>query len=147
MYKLLLFQKAKRKCDGTFYAVKVLHKKTILKKKEQNHIMAERNVLLKNVKHPFLVGLHYSFQTSEKLYFVLDYVNGGELFFHLQRERCFREPRARFYAAEVASAIGYLHSLNIIYRDLKPENILLDCQVYAPLVLPFQSIGIITREL
>ncbi|NXU61980.1 SGK2 kinase, partial [Horornis vulcanius] len=50
------------------------------------------------------------------------------LFFHLQRERCFREPRARFYAAEVASAIGYLHSLNIIYRDLKPENILLDCQ-------------------
>ncbi|XP_030358882.1 serine/threonine-protein kinase Sgk2 isoform X3 [Strigops habroptila] len=119
---------AKRKCDGTFYAVKVLHKKTILKKKEQTHIMAERNVLLKNVKHPFLVGLHYSFQTSEKLYFVLDYVNGGELFFHLQRERCFREPRARFYAAEVASAIGYLHSLNIIYRDLKPENILLDCQ-------------------
>uniref|UniRef100_A0A8D0L3S0 Serum/glucocorticoid regulated kinase 2 n=1 Tax=Sphenodon punctatus TaxID=8508 RepID=A0A8D0L3S0_SPHPU len=95
---------AKCKSDGTFYAVKVLQKKSILKKKEQNHIMAERNVLLKNVKHPFLVGLHYSFQTSEKLYFVLDYVNGGELFFHLQRERCFCEPRARFYAAEVASA-------------------------------------------
>uniref|UniRef100_A0A8D0GMH5 Serum/glucocorticoid regulated kinase 2 n=1 Tax=Sphenodon punctatus TaxID=8508 RepID=A0A8D0GMH5_SPHPU len=118
----------KRKPDGTFYAVKVLQKKSILKKKEQNHIMAERNVLLKNVKHPFLVGLLYSFQTSEKLYFVLDYVNGGELFFHLQRERCFCEPRAQFYAAEVASAVGYLHSLNIIYRDLKPENILLDCQ-------------------
>ncbi|XP_042319901.1 serine/threonine-protein kinase Sgk2-like isoform X2 [Sceloporus undulatus] len=119
---------AKRKSDGRFYAVKVLQKKSILKKKEQNHIMAERNVLLKNVKHPFLVGLHYSFQTREKLYFVLDYVNGGELFFHLQRERCFREPRARFYAAEMVSAVGYLHSLNIIYRDLKPENILLDCQ-------------------
>ncbi|XP_073165923.1 serine/threonine-protein kinase Sgk2 isoform X4 [Lepidochelys kempii] len=119
---------AKRKSDGMSYAVKVLQKKSILKKKEQTHIMAERNVLLKNVKHPFLVGLHYSFQTSEKLYFVLDYVNGGELFFHLQRERCFCEPRARFYAAEVASAVGYLHSLNIIYRDLKPENILLDCQ-------------------
>ncbi|XP_056667839.1 serine/threonine-protein kinase Sgk2 isoform X2 [Monodelphis domestica] len=119
---------AKRKSDGKFYAVKVLQKKSILKKKEQNHIMAERNVLLKNVTHPFLVGLRYSFQTSEKLYFVLDYVNGGELFFHLQREHCFLEPRARFYAAEVASAIGYLHSLNIIYRDLKPENILLDCQ-------------------
>ncbi|XP_015452786.1 serine/threonine-protein kinase Sgk2 isoform X4 [Pteropus alecto] len=119
---------AKRKSDGTFYAVKVLQKKSILKKKEQSHIMAERNVLLKNVRHPFLVGLRYSFQTPEKLYFVLDYVNGGELFFHLQRERRFLEPRARFYAAEVASAIGYLHSLNIIYRDLKPENILLDCQ-------------------
>ncbi|XP_063104375.1 serine/threonine-protein kinase Sgk2 isoform X2 [Cavia porcellus] len=119
---------AKRKSDGTFYAVKVLQKKSILKNKEKSHIMAERNVLLKNVQHPFLVGLRYSFQTPEKLYFVLDYVNGGELFFHLQRERRFLEPRARFYAAEVASAIGYLHSLNIIYRDLKPENILLDCQ-------------------
>ncbi|XP_024602662.1 serine/threonine-protein kinase Sgk2 isoform X2 [Neophocaena asiaeorientalis asiaeorientalis] len=119
---------AKHKSDGMFYAVKVLQKKSILKKKEQSHIMAERSVLLKNVCHPFLVGLRYSFQTPEKLYFVLDYVNGGELFFHLQRERRFLEPRARFYAAEVASAIGYLHSLNIIYRDLKPENILLDGQ-------------------
>uniref|UniRef100_A0A3Q3MZK1 Serum/glucocorticoid regulated kinase 2 n=1 Tax=Mastacembelus armatus TaxID=205130 RepID=A0A3Q3MZK1_9TELE len=104
---------AKLKADNKFYAVKVLQKKVILKKKEQKNIMAERNVLLKSLKHPFLVRLHYSFQTSEKLYFVLDYVNGGELFFHLQRERCFSEPRARFYAAEVASAIGYLHSLNI----------------------------------
>ena len=117
------------------------------------HIMAERNVLLKNVKHPFLVGLHYSFQTSSKLYFVLDYVNGGELFFHLQRERVFEEPRAkyvqwggggggvwlntwtnhaifchRFYAAEITSALSYLHSINIVYRDLKPENILLDAE-------------------
>uniref|UniRef100_A0A674MIE4 Serum/glucocorticoid regulated kinase 2a n=1 Tax=Takifugu rubripes TaxID=31033 RepID=A0A674MIE4_TAKRU len=84
----------------------------------QKNIMAERNVLLKSLKHPFLVRLHYSFQTAEKLYFVLDYVNGGELFFHLQRERCFSEPRARFYTAEVASAIGYLHSLNIVYRPV-----------------------------
>ncbi|XP_058846861.1 serine/threonine-protein kinase Sgk2-like isoform X1 [Acipenser ruthenus] len=119
---------AKRKSDGKFYAVKVLQKKTVLKKKEQKNIMAERSVLLKSLKHPFLVGLHYSFQTPEKLYFVLDYVNGGELFFHLQRERCFLEPRARFYAAELASAIGYLHSLDVVYRDLKPENILLDSQ-------------------
>ncbi|XP_075440041.1 serine/threonine-protein kinase Sgk3 isoform X2 [Ascaphus truei] len=119
---------AKRKHDGKYYAVKVLQKKVILNKKEQKHIMAERNVLLKNVKHPFLVGLHYSFQTSDKLYFVLDFINGGELFFHLQRERTFLEPRARFYTAEIASALGYLHSIKIIYRDLKPENILLDSQ-------------------
>uniref|UniRef100_A0A671F233 Serum/glucocorticoid regulated kinase family member 3 n=1 Tax=Rhinolophus ferrumequinum TaxID=59479 RepID=A0A671F233_RHIFE len=117
---------AKRKLDGKFYAVKVLQKKVVLNRKEQKHIMAERNVLLKNVKHPFLVGLHYSFQTTEKLYFVLDFVNGGELFFHLQRERSFPEHRARFYAAEIASALGYLHSIKIVYRDLKPENILLD---------------------
>ncbi|XP_069777452.1 serine/threonine-protein kinase Sgk3 isoform X2 [Narcine bancroftii] len=126
---------AKHKADGKLYAVKILHKKIILKKKEQRHIMAERNVLLKNSKHPFLVGLHYSFQTTDKLYFVLDFINGGELFFHLQRERYFPEDRARFYAAEIASALGYLHSLNIVYRDLKPENILLDSQYLAPEVL------------
>ncbi|XP_064409782.1 serine/threonine-protein kinase Sgk3 isoform X4 [Latimeria chalumnae] len=119
---------AKRKLDEKFYAVKVLQKKVILNRKEQKHIMAERNVLLKNVKHPFLVGLHYSFQTRDKLYFVLDFINGGELFFHLQRERSFPEYRARFYAAEIASALGYLHSIKIVYRDLKPENILLDSQ-------------------
>ena len=107
---------ARHKAEEVFYAVKVLQKKAILKKKEEKHIMSERNVLLKNVKHPFLVGLHFSFQTADKLYFVLDYINGGELFYHLQRERCFLEPRARFYAAEIASALGYLHSLNIVYR-------------------------------
>lgn len=117
---------AKHRKDESFYAVKVLQKKAIMKRNEQKHIMAERNVLLKNLKHPFLVGLHYSFQTFDKLYFVLDYVNGGELFFHLQRERTFMESRARYYAAEITSAVGYMHSLNIIYRDLKPENILLD---------------------
>ncbi|ELU03722.1 hypothetical protein CAPTEDRAFT_172316 [Capitella teleta] len=117
---------AKHKNDGKIWAVKVLNKAHIMKKNEAKHIMSERNVLVKNVTHPFLVGLHYSFQTPDKLYFVLDYVNGGELFFHLQKERCFSESRARFYAAEMASALGYLHSLNVIYRDLKPENILLD---------------------
>ncbi|XP_017538077.1 STKc_SGK domain-containing protein [Pygocentrus nattereri] len=119
---------ARHKETEQYYAVKVLQKKIILKKKEQKHIMAERSVLMKNIKHPFLVGLHYSFQTTDKLYFVLDYINGGELFYHLQRERVFLEPRARFYAAEIASALGYLHSLHIVYRDLKPENILLDSQ-------------------
>ncbi|XP_049607626.1 STKc_SGK domain-containing protein isoform X2 [Syngnathus scovelli] len=119
---------ARHKESTKYYAVKVLQKKVILKKKEQKHIMAERSVLMKNIKHPFLVGLHYSFQTTDKLYFVLDYVNGGELFYHLQRERVFLEPRARFYTAEIASALGYLHSLHIVYRDLKPENILIDSQ-------------------
>eukprot|EP00116_Pleurobrachia_bachei_P003417 sb/3463679/ len=112
--------------EKQYYAIKVVDKQSILKRNEAKHIMAERNVLIHNVKHPFLVSLKYSFKTNEKLFFVLDYVNGGELFFHLQRERTFHESRARFYAAEIASAIGYLHSIDIIYRDLKPENILLD---------------------
>lgn len=117
---------AQHKHDQEYYAVKVLHKQTIIKKNEQNHIMAERHVLTKNLAHPFLVSLHYSFQTADKLYFVLDYANGGELFFHLQKERTFSEDRAKFYAAEIGSAISYMHSQDILYRDLKPENLLLD---------------------
>uniref|UniRef100_A0A914I8G4 Uncharacterized protein n=1 Tax=Globodera rostochiensis TaxID=31243 RepID=A0A914I8G4_GLORO len=112
--------------DGKIYAMKVLGKEHIKRRNEVKHVMAERNVLLNNIDHPFLVSLHYSFQTRDKLYFVLDFLNGGELFFHLQKERCFAEPRGRFYAAEIASALGYLHAKDIIYRDLKPENLLLD---------------------
>lgn len=119
---------ARHNSEGKIYAVKVLSKKVILKRNEKTHIMCERNVLLKNLNHPFLVGLRYSFQSRDKLYFVLDYVNGGELFFHLQKEKIFTESRAKFYAAEITSALGYLHSCNIIYRDLKPENILLDAE-------------------
>jgi serine/threonine protein kinase len=70
---------ARHKAEDSLYAVKVLDKSQIVKKNEVQHIMAERNVLIRNVSHPFLVGLHYSFQTTDKLYFVLDYVNGGEV--------------------------------------------------------------------
>jgi serine/threonine protein kinase len=78
------------------------------------------------VRHPFIVGLNYAFQTSDKFYFVLDYCAGGELFFHLGKVQRFPEPRARFYAAEITLAIEYVHNLDVIYRDLKPENVLLD---------------------
>lgn len=70
---------AKHKMEQKIYAVKVLQKAAIMKRNEARHIMSERNVLLKNIQHPFLVGLHYSFQTPDKLYFVLDFVNGGEV--------------------------------------------------------------------
>lgn len=63
--------------------------------------------------------MKYSFQTAERLCFVMEYVNGGELFFHLSRERIFTEDRTRFYGAEIISALGYLHEQGIIYRDLK----------------------------
>uniref|UniRef100_A0A8C1XDZ3 Uncharacterized protein n=1 Tax=Cyprinus carpio TaxID=7962 RepID=A0A8C1XDZ3_CYPCA len=112
--------------NGRYYAVKVLQKHIILTRKEERNVMCEHRVLLKTVNHPFLVKLHFSFQTKDRLYLVLDYACGGELFYHLQREGVFGEPRARFYAAEMACALGYLHSLKIVYRDLKPENILLD---------------------
>ncbi|TRY84577.1 hypothetical protein DNTS_001317, partial [Danionella cerebrum] len=112
--------------NGRYYAVKVLQKDIIVKRKEERNVMCEHSVLLKALNHPFLVTLHFSFQTKDRLYLVLDYACGGELFYHLQREGVFGESRAKFYAAEVACALGYLHSLKIVYRDLKPENILLD---------------------
>merc|ERR1711916_107547 len=76
-------------------------------------------------KHPFVVSLHFAWQTPEKLYLALEYVNGGELFTHLKNEGRFSEERVQLYVAELACVIGHLHSFEIVYRDLKPENILL----------------------
>lgn len=77
--------------------------------------------------------LYYAFQNASKLYLVLDYCPGGELFFHLSRSKRFDEGRTRFYAACVTLALEHLHSNSIVYRDLKPENILIDAQGYAKL--------------
>ena len=85
------------------------------------------------IDHPFIVKLHFAFQTPAKVYLVMDFVNGGELFFHLKREGRFSEDRVRFYAAECVLALEHLHSRGIIYRDLKPENILLDAEGHVKL--------------
>lgn len=107
------------------FALKVLKKDNIIKRNQVEHTKTERSVL-GYVKHPFIVGMNMAFQSRDKLYFVLDYCAGGELFFHLGKLGKFPEPRSRFYAAEIILAISYVHSLDIIYRDLKPENVLLD---------------------
>jgi serine/threonine protein kinase len=91
------------------------------------HTATERTIL-QTIRNPFLVKLNFAFQNQDKLYMVLDYMAGGELFFWLKRDRKFREPRARLYAAEITLALECLHSYDIIYRDLKPENILLDAE-------------------
>jgi RAC serine/threonine-protein kinase len=114
----------RKKDTKKIYAMKVLDKKHILEHNEVQHTLAEKNILQK-IHHPFLVNLNFSFQTEDKLYFVLDYINGGELFYHLQKEKKFNEERVRFYAAEILLALEHLHSNGIIYRDLKPENLLL----------------------
>lgn len=85
----------------------------------------ERDILA-DVRHPFIVKLNYAFQTEGKLYLVLDYLRGGDLFTRLNNEVMFTEEDVKFYLAELALALNHLHSLGIIYRDLKPENILLD---------------------
>mmetsp|Transcript_27768 Transcript_27768/g.64153 ORF Transcript_27768/g.64153 Transcript_27768/m.64153 type:complete len:326 (-) Transcript_27768:28-1005(-) len=113
--------------DKQVYAMKMLRKEHVLKRNQVEHTATERSVL-EAVNHPFIVNLHYAFQTPTKLYLVLEYCAGGELFFHLSRDGRFSESRCRFYASEICLAIGYLHHLNIIYRDLKPENLLLDVE-------------------
>uniref|UniRef100_A0A2I3TCP0 non-specific serine/threonine protein kinase n=2 Tax=Homininae TaxID=207598 RepID=A0A2I3TCP0_PANTR len=109
----------KEKATGRYYAMKILKKEVIVAKDEVAHTLTENRVL-QNSRHPFLTALKYSFQTHDRLCFVMEYANGGELFFHLSRERVFSEDRARFYGAEIVSALDYLHSeKNVVYRDLK----------------------------
>nr|XP_053784505.1 RAC-alpha serine/threonine-protein kinase isoform X2 [Desmodus rotundus] len=116
----------KEKATGRYYAMKILKKEVIVAKDEVAHTLTENRVL-QNSRHPFLTALKYSFQTHDRLCFVMEYANGGELFFHLSRERVFPEDRARFYGAEIVSALDYLHSeKNVVYRDLKLENLMLD---------------------
>ncbi|XP_011499207.1 PREDICTED: RAC serine/threonine-protein kinase [Ceratosolen solmsi marchali] len=115
----------REKATGHLYAIKILRKEVIIRKDEVAHTLTENRVL-RTTSHPFLISLKYSFQTADRLCFVMEYVNGGELFFHLSRSRVFSEDRTRFYGAEIISALGYLHSQGIIYRDLKLENLLLD---------------------
>ncbi|XP_062400208.1 RAC-gamma serine/threonine-protein kinase isoform X1 [Sardina pilchardus] len=115
----------REKASGTYYAMKILKKEVIIAKDEVAHTLTESRVL-KNTRHPFLTSLKWSFQTKDRLCFVMEYVNGGELFFHLSRERVFSEDRTRFYGAEIVSALDYLHSAKIVYRDLKLENLMLD---------------------
>jgi tRNA A-37 threonylcarbamoyl transferase component Bud32 len=115
----------RKKDTNRIYAMKILQKKDIIERQEIAHTLSERNVLIQATS-PFLVGLKFSFQTPAKLYLVVDYMNGGELFYHLQKETAFSEERAKFYTAELVLALDHLHKYNVVYRDLKPENILLD---------------------
>ncbi|KAG1931243.1 RAC-beta serine/threonine-protein kinase [Pimephales promelas] len=116
----------KEKATGKYYAMKILKKEVIVAKDEVAHTLTENRVL-QNSRHPFLTGLKYSFQTHDRLCFVMEYANGGELFFHLSRDRVFSEERARFYGAEIVCALDYLHAeRNVVYRDLKLENLMLD---------------------
>jgi len=130
--QVVLVQKRVGKERGSMFAMKILRKTHLVKRRQIERTRTERKVL-SAVNHPFIMKLHYAFQTPEKLYLVLDYCPGGELFFHLSRFRRFPERVARFYAAELLLAIGHLHKRGIIYRDLKPENVLLDADGHVKL--------------
>lgn len=115
-----------RKKDSTEpIALKVIRKDKLVENEMLEKAHAERKILA-SVDCPYIVKLHYAYQSETKLYLAIDFLNGGELFTYLRRERVFEEDRARVYAAELVEAISYLHKNNIIYRDLKPENVLFD---------------------
>ncbi|XP_055039075.1 ribosomal protein S6 kinase alpha-3 isoform X8 [Misgurnus anguillicaudatus] len=122
--KVFLVKKTTGPDDGQLYAMKVL-KKATLKVRDRVRTKMERDILVE-VNHPFIVKLHYAFQTEGKLYLILDFLRGGDLFTRLSKEVMFTEEDVKFYLAELALALDHLHGLGIIYRDLKPENILLD---------------------
>lgn len=125
----------RKKDTKRIYAMKVLSKRAIVQKKEIAHTIGERNILVRTTvaKSSFIVGLKFSFQTPTDLYLVTDYMSGGELFWHLQKEGRFKEDRAKFYIAELILALENLHDNDIVYRDLKPENVLLDANGHVAL--------------
>ncbi|OQV19354.1 Ribosomal protein S6 kinase alpha-2 [Hypsibius exemplaris] len=122
--KVFLVRKVRGKDEGKLYAMKVL-KKATLKYRDRMRTKKERDIL-SEVNNPFVVKLHYAFQTEGKLYLILDFLRGGDLFSRLSKEVMFTEEDVKFYLAELAVALHHLHRFGIIYRDLKPENILLD---------------------
>lgn len=105
--------------------MKVLFKASLILKRKLRYAVAESNIL-KTCNHPFIVKLHYAFQTPKNLYLILDYCPRGDLLYHLLKRGKFSENEAKFFIGELILAIEYLHNANILYRDLKPENIFID---------------------
>ena len=113
-----------KKNDGKVYAMKSIRKDIMIENDQIESAKMEKKILMSN-KHPFLVKMSYVFQTDQKVYFVMDFIRGGELFTHLSNEKRFSEDKTRFYALQIMLSLGYLHKEGIIYRDIKPENILM----------------------
>jgi len=114
------------------YAMKVLRKDKIMAQNLVRYAMTERNVL-SYIRHPFIVSLNAAFQTADRLFLILDYCPGGDMGWHLSKEKRFNEYRAKIYASEVLLALEELHKRDIIFRDLKPDNVVFDQEGHAML--------------
>ena len=113
--------------NNNLYAMKVLNKNQIKLKHQEEHTKTERDLMVK-INNPFVVNIKFAFQDNSKLYIVSDFMQGGDMFYHLHTDKKFDENRSRFYAIELILGLEFLHKNNMIYRDLKPENILMDSE-------------------
>ena len=113
--------------------MKSLKKDVLLDEDQVESTLLEKNIL-QSIKHPFLVGMSFCFQTEERVYFVLPFIRGGELFQHLRKSKYFPEKDVKFYASIIGLALDHLHKNGIVYRDIKPENILLEEDGYLKLI-------------
>nr|ADZ96017.1 aPKC kinase polarity protein long isoform 1 [Paracentrotus lividus] len=114
------------KATSRVYAMKVIKKELVTDDEDIDWVQTEKHVFETASNHPFLVGLHSCFQTVSRLFFVIEFVSGGDLMFHMQRQRRLPEEHARFYSSEISLALNFLHEGGVIYRDLKLDNVLLD---------------------
>ena len=115
----------KLKANGKYYAMKILIKKQVKLRHQEVHTKAERDLMVK-INCPFIVNIKFAFQDNLKLYIITEFMQGGEMFFHLHKEKRFSNEKTRFYIIELVLAIEFLHNNKMLYRDLKPENIMVD---------------------
>ena len=122
------------KATGKIYAMKILDKKILKIKKQQNHTKTERDLMVK-INCPFIVNIKSAFQDDTNLYLVSEFMQGGDMFFHLHDGQIiiFSNEKTKFYMIELVLALVFLHKNNMVYRDLKPENILLDSEGHVKL--------------
>ncbi|ESN91596.1 hypothetical protein HELRODRAFT_70373, partial [Helobdella robusta] len=110
------------------YAMKVIKKELLVDDEDLDWVQTEKHVYEVASNYPFLVGLHSSFQSVSRLFFVIEFVDGGDMMLHMQRNRRLPEDHVRFYSSEIILALNFLHERGIIYRDLKLDNVLIDAR-------------------